>query len=227
MNYSEIKWKIQFTCGYWTEQFQTIGAYWGSSRPISSSLLPGYFVPTSLRASISLHGNNLLVTLLLLLLLSHSVMSDSVWPHRRQPTRLLRPWDSPGKNTGVGCHFLLQCMKVKSESEVAQSRLTPSDPMDCSIPGSSVHRIFPSKSTGVGCHCLLWLVTLPLLKLSHEHLDRWEWIFTQLISICLRWRRPGFDPPVGKIPWRRGWLPTPVFLPGDSHGQRSLAGYSP
>ena len=47
-------------------------------------------------------------------------MSDSVWPHRRQPTRLPRPWDSPGKNTGVGCHFLLQCVKVKSESEVAQ-----------------------------------------------------------------------------------------------------------
>ena len=48
-------------------------------------------------------------------------MSDSVRPHTRQPTRLPRPWDSPGKNTGVGCHFLLQCMKVKSESEVAQS----------------------------------------------------------------------------------------------------------
>ena len=59
--------------------------------------------------------------LLLPLLLSHSVMSDSVQPHRRQPIRLLRPWDSPGKNTGVGCHLLLQCMKVKSESEVAQS----------------------------------------------------------------------------------------------------------
>ena len=55
-------------------------------------------------------------------------------PHRRQPTRLPRPWDSPGKNTGVGCHFLLQCMKVKSESEVAQSRPTLSDPMDCSLP---------------------------------------------------------------------------------------------
>ena len=49
-----------------------------------------------------------------------SVMSDPVRPHRRQPTKLHRPWDSPGKNTGVGCHFLLQCMKVKSESEVAQ-----------------------------------------------------------------------------------------------------------
>ena len=63
-------------------------------------------------------------------------------PRRRQPTRLLRPWDSPGKNTGVGCHFLLQCMKVKSESEVAQSCPALSDPMDCSLPGSSVHGIF-------------------------------------------------------------------------------------
>ena len=63
-------------------------------------------------------------------------MSDSVRPHRRQPTRLPCPWDSPGKNTGVGCHFLLPCMKVKSESEVDQSCPTPSDPMDCSLPGS-------------------------------------------------------------------------------------------
>ena len=55
-------------------------------------------------------------------------MSDSVWPHRRQPTRLSRPWDSPGKNTGVGCYFLLQCMKVKSESEVTQSCLTLATP---------------------------------------------------------------------------------------------------
>ena len=69
-------------------------------------------------------------------------MSDSVRPHRWQPTRLPRPWDSPGKNTGVGCHFLLQCMKVKSESEVAQSCPTRSDPMDRSLPGSSIHGIF-------------------------------------------------------------------------------------
>ena len=69
-------------------------------------------------------------------------MSDSVRPHRLQPTRLPRPWDSPGKNTGVGCHCLLQCMKVKSESEVAQSCRTPSNPMDCSLPSSSVHGIF-------------------------------------------------------------------------------------
>ena len=71
-----------------------------------------------------------------------SVVSDSVRPHGLQPTRLLHPWDSPGKNTGVGCHFLLQCMKVESESEVAQSCLTLSDPMDCSLPGSSIHGIF-------------------------------------------------------------------------------------
>ena len=72
-------------------------------------------------------------------------MSDPVRPHRRQPTRLPCPWDSPGKNTGVGCHFLLQCMKVKSESEVAQSCLALSDPMDCSLPGSSVHGIFQAR----------------------------------------------------------------------------------
>ena len=73
-----------------------------------------------------------------------SVVSDSVRPHRRQPTRLALggcPWDSPGKNTGVGCHFLLQCMKVKSESEVSQSCPTPSNPMDCSPPGPSIHGI--------------------------------------------------------------------------------------
>ena len=68
-------------------------------------------------------------------------MSDFVWPHRWQPTRLPRPWDPPGKNTGVGCHFFLQCMKVKSESEVTQSCPTLSDLMDCNLPGSSVHGI--------------------------------------------------------------------------------------
>jgi len=76
----------------------------------------------------------------MLLLLSHfSRARLCATSHRWQPTRLPCPWDSPGKNTGVGCHFLLQCRKVKSESEVAQSCLTPSNPMDCSLPGSSVH----------------------------------------------------------------------------------------
>ena len=72
-------------------------------------------------------------------------MSDSVRLHRRQLTRLSSPWDSPGKSTGVGCHFLLQCKKVKSESEVAQSCPTLSDPMDCSPPGSSTHGIFQAR----------------------------------------------------------------------------------
>ena len=72
-------------------------------------------------------------------------MSNSVRPHRRQPTRLPCPWDSPGKNTGVGCHCLLQCMKVKSESEVAQLCLTLRDPMDCSLPGSSAHEILQAR----------------------------------------------------------------------------------
>ena len=90
-------------------------------------------------------------------------MSDSVRPHRRQPTRLPRPWDSPGKNTGVGCHFLLQHMKVKSESEVAQSCPTLSDPIDCSLPGSSVHGILQAGVLEWGaitfsklkCECML------------------------------------------------------------------------
>ena len=72
-------------------------------------------------------------------------MSNSVRPHRWQPTRLRRPWDSPSKNTGVGCHFLLQCMKVKSEREVSQSCPTLSDPMDYSLPGCSVHGIFQAR----------------------------------------------------------------------------------
>ena len=96
-------------------------------------------------------------------------------PHRWQPIGLCRPWDSPSKNTGVGCHFLLQCMKVKSESEVAQSCPTLSDPMDCSLPGSSVHEIFPGKSPGVGCHCLLHIYAY-----IHINLDT-----CRHISLCL------------------------------------------
>ena len=71
-------------------------------------------------------------------------------PHRQQPTRLPHLWDSPGKNTGVGCHCLLQCMKVKSANEATQSCPTLHDPMDCSLPGSSVHEIFqPTVLEGV------------------------------------------------------------------------------
>ena len=82
-------------------------------------------------------------------------MSESVRSHRQQPTRLPCPWDSPGKNTRVGCHFLLQCMKVKIESEVAQSCLTLSDPMDCSLPGSSVHEC-KLKQLNRTTHLLEW-----------------------------------------------------------------------
>ena len=73
-------------------------------------------------------------------------MPNPVRPYTWQPTRLPHPWDSPGKNTGVGCHFLLQCMKVKSESEVAQSCTTLSDPMDCSPPGFTVHGILQARA---------------------------------------------------------------------------------
>ena len=98
-----------------------------------------------------------------------SVVSDSVRPHKWQPTRFLCPWDSPGKNTGVGCHFLLQFMKVKSESEVAQSCPTVSDPMDCSLPGSSVHGIFQARVLEWGAFAFsVWRMTyilfLGLLK---------------------------------------------------------------
>ena len=79
--------------------------------------------------------------LLLLLLLSCISRVRLCATHRWKPTRLLCPWDSPGMNTRMGCHFLLQSMKMKSESEVAQSSLTLSGPMDCSLPGSSVHGI--------------------------------------------------------------------------------------
>ena len=94
-------------------------------------------------------------------------MSDSVRSHRRKPTRLPCPWDSPGKNTGVGCHFLLQCRKEKSEREVAQSCPTHSDPMDCSLPGSSVHGIFQARVLERGCHCLLQIYTLTTMKTSN------------------------------------------------------------
>ena len=95
---------------------------------------------------------------------SRSVVSDSVRPHRRQPIRLHRPWDSPGKNTGVGCYFLLQCMKVKSESEVAQSCPTLSDPMDRSLPGSSIHGIFQARVLEWGAIAFSELPRKPHLK---------------------------------------------------------------
>ena len=123
-------------------------------------------------------------------------------PHRRQPTRLPRPWDSPGKNTGVGWHFLFQCMKVRRESEVTQSCLTLSDPMDCSPPGSSVHGIFQARVLEWGA--------IAFSDSQFSMLSRLPWWLRQQ-RIHLQYRRPGFDSWVGKIPWRREWQPTPAM----------------
>ena len=92
-------------------------------------------------------------------------------------TRLPRPWHSPGKNTAVGCHFLLQCMKVRSESEVAQSCPTLSDPMDCSLPGSSVHGIFQARVLEWGA--IAFSRPLFLLQLKFARL-----LFTLLYFSC-------------------------------------------
>ena len=106
-------------------------------------------------------------------------------PRRRQPTRLPRPWDSPGKNTGVGCHFLLQCMKVKSESEVTQSCPTLSDTMDCSLPGSSVHVHGVTRSrTGLSD----FIFTFHFHALEKEMATH---------SSVLAWRIPGMAGPGG------------------------------
>ena len=96
-------------------------------------------------------------------------MSNSVRPHRQQPTRLYRLWDSPGKNTVVGCHFRLQSMKVKSESEGAQSCLTLRHPMDCSLPGSSVHGILQARVLEWGA--------IAFSELSHQESPKiLEWV---------------------------------------------------
>ena len=97
-------------------------------------------------------------------------------PHRRQPTRLPGPWDSPGKNTGVGCHFLLQCMKVKSQSEVAQLCPTLSDPMDCNLPGSSIHEIFQARVLewgAIACRRLEALVNQQVRDRSCARASTW------------------------------------------------------
>ena len=104
-------------------------------------------------------------------------MSDSVQPHRRRPTRLPRPWDSLGKNTGVGCHFLLQGMKGKSESEVTQSCPTLRDPMVFSLPGSSVHGIFQARVLEWGA------IAFSNCKLTILQLKK-KTLFIQTGSVC-------------------------------------------
>ena len=120
-------------------------------------------------------------------------MSDPVRPQRRQPTRLPRPWDSSGKNTGVGCHFLLQCMKVKSESEVARSCPTPSDPIDCSLPGSSVCGICQARGLEWGAsyhyYCIYNYYGCCYSDVIKKIFFNWKKIALQCcVGICLQQR---------------------------------------
>ena len=128
-------------------------------------------------------------------------MSDSVWPDRRQPTRLPRPWDSPGKNTGVGCHFLLQCMKVKSESEVAQSCPTLPNPMDFSLPGSSIHGIFQARVLEWGAIAFsnAWKWKVKVKSLSYVQLPATPWIATYQASLSMGFSRPLYFIPNHKM----------------------------
>ena len=133
---------------YWSQEIldhkpSAVASHWRAEEPLGKFLLQTIRLFAWVR--ISWKSKLVLIKVIQGCCWVASVVSDSEWPHRRQPTRLPRPWDSPGKNTGVGCHCLLQCMKVKSESEVAQSCPTLSDPMDCSLPGSSVHGIFQAR----------------------------------------------------------------------------------
>ena len=111
-----------------------------------------------------------------------------------EPTRLPRPWDSPGKNTGVGCHFLLQCMKVKSEKEVAPSCPTLSDPMDYSLPGSSVHGIFQARGLEWGAiafsNIYVYIIYVSVQFSSVQSLSRVRlfatpWITARQVSLSI------------------------------------------
>ena len=105
-----------------------------------------------------------------------------------------RPWDSPGKNTGVGCHFLLQCMKVKSQSEAAQSCLTPSDHMECSLPGSSAHGICQARVLEWGAIAFLWYPALADFIVFHfyQHVNKQNTLSVSVYCespICRRLKR--------------------------------------
>ena len=164
------------------------------------------------------------LSLLLLLPAAKSLQSClTLQPHRRQPTRLRRPWDSPGKNTGVGCHFLLLCMNVKSESEVTQSCLTLSDPMDCSPPGSSVHGIFQARVLEWGAikSSLEYLKHLFLLSFSCQVITNsfaTPWTVTYQAPLSMGFPRQDYwsgvpRPPPGDLP-DPGTEAAPPALPG-------------
>ena len=153
-------------------------------------------------------------------------MSNSVWLHRRQPTRLPRPWDSPGKNTGVGCHFLLQWMKVNPARHLWNLAGGCGNLLVSQSPKKAYLSKFP---------CLLnlppanlkWSAILFCLSL----LSGWA---SQVVPVVKNppdnaedFRDMGFDPWVSKILWRRAWQSTPELLPGESLRPTSLVDYSP
>ena len=126
-------------------------------------------------------------------------MSNTLQSYRLQPSRLLRPWDSPGKSTGVGCHSLLQGMFPMQRSSLHLSHLEHSN-LDGHLSWYEVSVVWASQWS-------LWKGTcLPMQEMT-----------------C---RRCGLDLCIGKIPWRRAWQSIPISLPGEFHGQRSLVGYT-
>ena len=171
-------------------------------------------------------------------------MSDSVRPHRRQPTRLPHPWDSPGKNTGVGCHFLIQRMKVKSESEVSRVPLlaTPwtaayQAPLSMEFSRQEYWSGVPLSSPMMNLDSILKSRDITLLTKVCSNKGLLTKVFPVVMYGCDSWtikkaeqrRIDAFKLyyKTAAIKWRRQWHPTPVLLPGKSHGRRSLVGCSP
>ena len=144
-------------------------------------------------------------------------MSDSVRPHRWQPNRLPRPWDSPGKNTGVGCHFLLQCMKVKSESEVTRSCPTLRNPMDCSPPGFSVHGIFQARVMEWGAIAFSTLLCYPSLNSSTNARLHSKRLFVLSYTTCCSQLRC----------WDHHLIISISDLPSDHHSLSLVFGFYP
>ena len=169
---------------------------------------------------------NRILLLLLLSRISRVQLWVTPWTAAHQAPPSL---GSPGKNSGVGCHFLLQCVKVKSESEVAQSCLTLLDPMDCSPPGSSVGRSFQARVLEWGAIDNAICRNMEKAMAPHSSTLAWKIPWTE---------EPGRLQSMGSLGvghnwatslslftfmhWRGKWQPTPVFLPGESQGQGSL-----
>ena len=112
-------------------------------------------------------------------------MSDSLRPLGLQSTRLLHPWDFPGKSTAVGCHFLLQYVKVKSESEVAQSCPTPSNSKDCRPPGSSIQGNFQARVLEWGATAFstrIYYSTIKEMEFCHLWQHAWTFRFLCLVK---------------------------------------------